>query len=156
MDTLEHLRRLHRYEDWANRRTLAALRAPGAASERAAAWMGHVVGASRLWLSRLQRDPHPPQVWPRMTPAECDQAWADTAERWSAWIAELRPDSLSETIEYVNSKGEPWTSSVEDVLTHLALHSAYHRGQIAADLRARGCEPPYTDFVHAARQGLVP
>jgi len=44
---------------------------------------------------------------------------------------------------------------VQDILTHVLLHSVYHRGQIAADLRAGGAQPPYTDFIHAARQNLI-
>jgi uncharacterized damage-inducible protein DinB len=44
---------------------------------------------------------------------------------------------------------------VEDVLTHVLLHSAYHRGQIASQMRAGGEEPAYTDFIHATRQGLI-
>jgi uncharacterized damage-inducible protein DinB len=35
------------------------------------------------------------------------------------------------------------------------MHSAYHRGQIAADMRAAGFEPVYTDFIHAVRQGYI-
>jgi uncharacterized damage-inducible protein DinB len=31
------------------------------------------------------------------------------------------------------------------------LSSAYHRGQIAADLRTAGFTPAYTDFIHAVR-----
>jgi uncharacterized damage-inducible protein DinB len=55
----------------------------------------------------------------------------------------------------VNSKGEPWRSAVGDVLDHVLLHGAYHRGQIASDLRAAGCEPAYTDFIHAVRSGRL-
>jgi uncharacterized damage-inducible protein DinB len=44
---------------------------------------------------------------------------------------------------------------VEEILTHLVIHSAYHRGQIASDLRAAGQEPAYTDYIHAVRQGLL-
>jgi uncharacterized damage-inducible protein DinB len=44
---------------------------------------------------------------------------------------------------------------VQDVLTHVVLHSAYHRGQIASQMRAGGEQPAYTDFIHAARQGLI-
>lgn len=40
-------------------------------------------------------------------------------------------------------------------LTHVAMHSAYHRGQIAGELREPGNTPPYTDFIHPVRQGLV-
>ena len=45
----------------------------------------------------------------------------------------------------------PW-----DVLTHVVTDSAYHRGQVASELRAGGFEPAYTDFIHAVRQGLLP
>jgi uncharacterized damage-inducible protein DinB len=46
-------------------------------------------------------------------------------------------------------------SAVQDVLTHVVLHSAYHRGQIASLMRAGGAVPAYTDFIHAVRQGFV-
>jgi uncharacterized damage-inducible protein DinB len=35
------------------------------------------------------------------------------------------------------------------------MHSSYHRGQIAADMRAAGVTPAFTDFIHAVRQGFV-
>jgi uncharacterized damage-inducible protein DinB len=40
-------------------------------------------------------------------------------------------------------------------LTHVLLHSAYHRGQIASQMRGNGQTPAYTDFIHAVRQGLI-
>ena len=43
-----------------------------------------------------------------------------------------------------------------DILTHVTMHGAYHRAQIAAAVRESGGEPAYTDFIHAARQGLLP
>lgn len=42
-----------------------------------------------------------------------------------------------------------------DILTHVLMHSAYHRGQIASHMRANGKTPAYTDFIHAVRQGFV-
>ena len=60
-----------------------------------------------------------------------------------------------EGVGYRNSLGEYWTSTVGDILTHVAMHGAYHRAQIAAALRESGCTPAYTDFIHAARQGLI-
>jgi uncharacterized damage-inducible protein DinB len=41
------------------------------------------------------------------------------------------------------------------VLTHVVMHSAYHRGQIATHMRASGQTPAYTDFIHGVRQGLI-
>jgi uncharacterized damage-inducible protein DinB len=67
----------------------------------------------------------------------------------------LTPAQLFRPIAYTNTKGEPWTNTVGDILTHVVLHSAYHRGQIAAGLRASGQPPAYTDFIHCVRQGLI-
>ncbi len=65
------------------------------------------------------------------------------------------PAGLSRGIAYRNTKGEVWTSTVAEVLTHVVIHSGYHRGQIAAEIRSEGATPAYTDFIHAARQGLI-
>lgn len=62
---------------------------------------------------------------------------------------------MREPVTYSNTKGQQWTSSVGDVLTHVVMHAAYHRAQIAAELRRAGHTPAYTDFVHATRQGFV-
>ena len=70
-------------------------------------------------------------------------------------LASLDEEELRESVGYRNSKGEFWTSTVADILTHVALHASYHRGQIAAAIREAGGPPPYTDYIHAVRMGLV-
>jgi uncharacterized damage-inducible protein DinB len=40
---------------------------------------------------------------------------------------------------------------VDDILMHVVMHSAYHRGQIALEVRCAGQTPAYTDFIHAIR-----
>ena len=62
---------------------------------------------------------------------------------------------LSQTVTYKNTKGEAWSSSIGDILTHVLMHSAYHRGQIASHMREQGHTPAYTDFIHAVRQGHI-
>jgi uncharacterized damage-inducible protein DinB len=94
-------------------------------------------------------------VWPDFTFEQCEAQITEMARLWREFLGQLSPAGLSEKISYKNSKGEPWTSTVEDVLTHVVLHSAYHRGQIAGQVRASGEAPAYTDFIHAARQGLI-
>jgi uncharacterized damage-inducible protein DinB len=74
---------------------------------------------------------------------------------WKQYLAASTEATLARTVNYKNSKGEPWDSRAEDVLLHVVMHSAHHRGQIAADLRAAGATPAYTDFIHAVRQGLI-
>jgi uncharacterized damage-inducible protein DinB len=83
---------------------------------------------------------------------EVSGAWLNHLGRLENHFA---PGSLDDKVEYRNNKGEVWSSNVADVITHVILHSAYHRGQIALQLRASHGEPAYTDFIHAVRQGLV-
>ena len=65
-----------------------------------------------------------------------------------------KPD-LAATVTYQNSKGETWSSRKDDILMHVITHSVYHRGQVAAAVRAAGFTPAYTDFIHSIRQGFV-
>jgi uncharacterized damage-inducible protein DinB len=71
----------------------------------------------------------------------------------SEWLEYMNTVAdLSQTVTYKNTKGEEWSSSIGDVLTHVLMHSAYHRGQIASHMREQGHTPAYTDFIHAVRQ----
>ena len=41
------------------------------------------------------------------------------------------------------------------LLTHVFLHSHYHRGQVVRMIREAGVEPPYIDFIESVRKGYV-
>jgi uncharacterized damage-inducible protein DinB len=148
------LNRLMRYDIWANCETLDSLR-QGTPPERSLRWMSHIVGAELLWLARLLKEPAPLPVWPDLPVDACATHLSQLSKRWLEYLAESDPDRLDHEVRYTNSKGEAWSSRVEDILTHVTIHSAYHRGQIASDLRAAGYPPAYTDFIHAVRQGFV-
>jgi uncharacterized damage-inducible protein DinB len=75
--------------------------------------------------------------------------------QWETYLRALPAGAFDENIEYRNTKGEEWSSRVEDILTHVLMHSAYHRGQIALEMRTAGAEPASTDFIHAVRQGFM-
>jgi uncharacterized damage-inducible protein DinB len=147
--------RLFRYDAWASRETLASLRAAAHPPEQAVRVMAHVVGASWLWHSRLTDDPSPLAVWPALGLAAAGEELESVTTAWNAYLARLKPAGRARTISYTNSKGEPWTSRVEDVLLHVVFHGTHHRGQIASLLRSAGAEPAYVDFIHAVRSGRV-
>ncbi len=94
-------------------------------------------------------------MWPELSLAECRGAFDGLSLLRADYLHALTPPDLDKTVPYVNSKGEPWTSRVGDILTHVVLHSSHHRGQIASDIRAAGHEPPYTDYIHAVRRGFL-
>jgi uncharacterized damage-inducible protein DinB len=155
MTTLERIRRLFRYDEWANRETLRSLEEAGDPPVPAVRIMAHIVGAERLWHGRLRDSKEPAAVWPALTMAECRSGLDELSVSWGSYLRGLAEEGLARGVSYVNSKGEPWTSSVEDILTHAVFHSTHHRGQIATALRAAGHVPAYTDYIHAVRRGLL-
>jgi uncharacterized damage-inducible protein DinB len=118
--------------------------------------MGHIIGAEYLWLARLRGETSPLPVWPDLAVEACSDYLDELALLWADYLQGAKLSRLSQQVEYINTKGESWASTVEEILTHVVIHSAYHRGQIAADVRAAGQVPAYTDFIHAARQRLIP
>jgi len=107
-----------------------------------------------LWLARLEGETSELPVWPDLSLKDCGKRLGEMS-RLLGDVAQAGPERLAEPVSYTNSKGESWTNTVEEILTHLVIHSAYHRGQIASDVRAAGQTPAYTDYIHAVRQGLV-
>jgi uncharacterized damage-inducible protein DinB len=154
MNTDDFLR-MFAYDHWANRECLAAMGADGSAASGAVKRIAHILSAEKLWLERIRGERQSMAVWPSSTVEDCIALADGMGSAWRNYLSKVPPGGLEEKIEYRNSKGEPWSSRVEDVLTHVLMHSAYHRGQIALEMRAAGMEPAYTDFIHAVRQGLV-
>jgi uncharacterized damage-inducible protein DinB len=153
MASLEHFRRLFAYDAWANREILAALREAGSPPARPLKLIAHVFSAERVWLERLCRQEQTFPVWPVFTLQQCEAQAKEMPSLWNKYLDEVHDGGAA--ITYRNTQGETWSSRIEDVLTHVILHSAYHRGQIAASMRDSGMDPPYTDFIHSVRQGLV-
>jgi uncharacterized damage-inducible protein DinB len=145
------LERLFAYDDWANREEVARLTGIGA-PPAAVRLLAHIIAAQSLWLARLRGGPPKMVVWPEL---RIDQCSSELEILCNGWREFLRGVDLDSKIEYRNSKGEPWSSSVDDVLTHVVMHGAYHRGQIATAVRQGGDAPAYTDYIHAARNGFV-
>jgi len=154
VNLVDSLRRQFVYDEWANQEVLAALRA-GGADERSLQLMAHVFSAERLWLERIRQQPQSSPVWPKADLDQCEAQGAELGKLWREYFDSITDTDLSAAVSYKNSKGELWTSTVGDILTHVVMHSAYHRGQIASHMRENGRPPAYTDFIHGVRKGLV-
>lgn len=152
---LSYIRRLFRYDDWANREVVTALQGVSTHPPRSLNILAHILSAERLWLERLRCEKQTYPVWPDFTIEQCQQEVEQLPQLWTAHLASCKEEDLPRSLRYKNSKGETWTGQNLDILMHVVLHSAYHRGQIAADMRAAGFSPAYTDFIHAVRQEFV-
>jgi uncharacterized damage-inducible protein DinB len=142
------------YDEWANHEVLVSMQSAGT-DERALALLAHILAAEILWLERIQQTPQSSPVWPKANLENCAAQVEMIGRRWREYLEQTAEIDLNQTVSYKNSKGELWTSTVADILTHVILHSAYHRGQIASHMRANGKTPAYTDYIHAVREGLL-
>jgi uncharacterized damage-inducible protein DinB len=152
---LAYIQRLFRYDDWANQEVVTALQGLSTPPPRSLKILAHIVSAERLWLERLRLESQTYPIWPDFTLQQCQQEAEQLHELWTAYLSSFAEKDLERSVSYKNSKGESWTNQNLDILMHVVVHSAYHRGQIATDMRAAGFRPPYTDFIHALREEFV-
>ena len=155
MNIKDHLLQMVRHDAWANRECISALCSASPPPPSAIRFIAHTLSAQKLWLERLRKQPQSTPVWPASSIQDCIALADELQSSWASYLAHLPPDGLEQEIEYRNSKGELWSSRVQDVITHVVLHSAYHRGQVALEMRAAGLQPAYTDFIHAVRNGFL-
>jgi len=155
MDTVEYFTRLFTYDAWANHEVLAGLRAGPAPPARCLKFVSHILASERVWLERLEQKQQTLPVWPEFTIERCESQAAELSQLWKNYLAAGGEADLAKSVSYRNSKGENWISRKDDILTHVVTHSAYHRGQIAADMRSAGLIPASTDFIYSVRRGFV-
>ena len=134
---------------------LAALRNAPNPPARSLKLIAHILSAEGLWLARINQEKPLLPVWPELALAQCEAEGDALRASWRSYLEKCKEARLLHQISYVNNKGESWSSQVDDVLFQVITHSAYHRGQIASDMRAAGLTPAYTDFIHAIRQEIV-
>ncbi len=149
----DEIRRMFTYDAWANREALASLAKASNPPLKAVRVMAHIIAADTLWYDRVVSRPQTMPVWPEFTVAQCAAPLDEIMRLWQERLSKIGADEFAALVSYKNSKGESFSSSLGDILTHLTHHSAHHRGQIATLLRDSGHEPAYTDFIHWVRTG---
>lgn len=151
MDALALVRRLSAHVAWSDERLLAALVASGGEPAAALREYGHLLGAEATWLARIEGRAPSSTIWPELTLEETRALAGRVAEEIETCIAGLTPDALATTIDYRNSQGQAFGSSLVDILMQVVLHGQYHRGKINLMLREAGLEPAPVDFIAFAR-----
>jgi uncharacterized damage-inducible protein DinB len=133
--------------EWADQRAIASLRGMSDPPAKAIELMAHVVGVERVWLSRIDSTKSPVAVWPNLTLDESERLLKENFDGYKRILGPLSAEGLQQPITYRNSAGDQFKSTVEDILTQVVSHGSYHRGQIAAAVRAAGGTPNPTDYI---------
>lgn len=144
---MKTIQRMFDHLNWANRRILQTLQKIEVGDQQVRLFL-HTLCAEQVWITRLKgMDSSQMPIWSDGDMEVCAKLSKQNEESYTAFLTELADADLDNLITYTNSKGEEFKTSIRDILTHVALHGQYHRGQINSGLRAQGIEPVSTDYI---------
>ena len=144
---IDYLDKLFAHLAWADEHALQSLRDGGDDVVQAHELLAHILGAELVWLSRIEGRRPEIAVWPDLTLDECAALARRVCTSYDRLLDGLDEAALARNVHYTNSAGLEFDSTVGDILLHVALHGAYHRGQIALLVRAGGSAPAPTDYI---------
>ena len=110
----------------------------------------HIFMAERIWLARIEGNVEAKHLQPPADGAALAAEWAEMHRKWQD-LAAAQAD-WSSVVPYKTMSGIESSSPLWQIVLHMANHGSYHRGQVAAVLRAEGFTPPSTDLILWYRQ----
>lgn len=138
---------------WANSLIAEAMAKQNVSHPDALTLLRHTLVAERVWLTRLEgKDSFEFVLWANGELQELLHMVKQNEEGYRAYIGSLKEEDLDTIVHYRNQSGQPFENSVRNILTHVALHGQYHRGQINRILRMESNEPVPVDFILFKRQ----
>jgi len=151
MDTIEHLRELFAFNDWANRKLVVTLKENESPSSLR--YLAHSLTTEQEYFERLYgKDSTGFDFWPDLNIENCGALARENAERFEKLLAKFDDEGLGLTASYKTSEGIAYTNSFREILTHVLFHSMTHRGQALSALRRDGIEPPSIDYIIYLRE----
>ena len=146
MHTIDHLRHLFEYDDWANRLTIEALDV--AMSDKARRVLAHLLITQHEYFERLSgRDSTGFEFWPDLDLSQCRDLATRLAENFALLLQGSDESVLERIASYKTSEGVPHSNTFRELLTHVLFHSSIHRGNIVLAMREKGLEPPKIDYI---------
>lgn len=152
--TVDGIARMYAHMSWADGRFLMLMKTLPPVQTRAAMRIfSHLLASERVWMLRLRGEDSGVQaLWPEFALEEVTELAAINLGDYTNYLDALRDDDLTSEVHYNNQQGKSYRTEVGDILIHVAMHGSYHRGQIAAAVRAAGAEPINTDYITYVRQ----
>lgn len=158
MNTLQSL---FAQKAWANHELFNVL-AGATAQEQAAALhaairtLNHIHVVDRIFRAHLSGEPHGyagTNTDATPTLDELHFAVADTDVWFERYVATASPAQLAERVAFRFTDGDQGAMTREEMLMHVILHGAYHRGNVGQVLKSISVAPPrdlYTKFLHVS------
>ena len=148
---IEYLRQLFEYDDWANRRTIAALEANY--SDKSRRILVHILITKQEYFDRLRgKDSTGFDFWPDLDLSGCLKLADATNEHLRKLLTGLDESGLDRIASYKTSEGVPYEDTYRDLFMHVLIHSSIHLGNIVLKMREEGLEPPKIDYILYLRE----
>lgn len=149
---MQTIKQMYAHLHWANQQILETLQKHGNVPLQVLDLFSHILFSERVWITRLKGgDTSQIPIWSPVSLDVCIALVKQNEERFTSILQSLTQERYNQALSYTNSKGITFTNSVQEILTHVALHGQYHRGQINARLRTEGLEPVNIDFITFVR-----
>lgn len=151
MNTIEHLRQLFAYNDWANRRIITSLMENK--SEKAQKILAHLLVTEREYFERLYgKDSTAFNFWQDLSLEDCQKSASETAKSYEKLLRKFDEEGLGQIARYKTSEGVECENTFRELLTHVFFHSSIHRGNIILKMREKGFAPPQIDYIIYLRE----
>lgn len=136
------------HEHWANLKVLESMIAASEIPQRVIEIFSHIIAAQRIWLDRINGNRADLKVWEVFD----TEIMLELLEINYADINKIIDNQdLEQLIAYQNPAGQHFTNTINQILSHLALHASYHRGQVILLLKGKIDVLPATDYIFYLR-----
>ncbi len=143
-----YFKRIFEHEHWANLKVLETLISANEPPQRATEIFSHIIAAQRIWIDRINGNGSELKVWELFD----TEIILELLEINYTDISKIIDNQdINKTIAYQNSKGQHFTNTIAETLTHLSLHAAHHRGQMVILLKNHVESLPATDYIFYIR-----
>lgn len=137
------------YNFYCNKKLIDQCIEIGEVPERSRHLFSHILNSHHIWNSRILEkypeynvfDEHPIDTWGDI----------HYENQRSSFEIIVNADDFERRIHYSNSQQHTFSNTLGEILFHIINHSTHHRGQIVADLRNHGLEPPVLDYIFYKR-----
>ena len=132
------------YNQWSNEIYAHYIQEINLASRKVIANFSHILNSHHIWNQRILNNPVKIKPWDLMM---MNEFFEINRANTKATLDLLKSKSLSDIVQYENSKGKKFENTVEEIILHICNHSTYHRAQIGEQMKKFKVTPPVTDYI---------
>jgi uncharacterized damage-inducible protein DinB len=113
--------------------------------------ISHVIAAQAIWLARFTDKPFSGGVFDILSFDELRELADANQVAMQEFLQSYADEGFSTPLQYKSLKGDSFSNSMADVLTHVANHGSHHRAQILSDMKPLVDSLPIIDYIAFAR-----